>query len=214
MSTPKKIDWLNHGLEFIVVIIGILIAFQLNKCSTENQQAKTINMHLSQIKEETEFNKYYFKKGIKHTQSNLATLDTIFMLIAEKRETPKIDQFSIRLLSMSGVYIRKNAYLNFIESGDIRFMKDFEQKQKIINLYEYYKWVESFNEISSNLYSTDYYPYLKNNFDLLGGTIQSDDVYFSTLFKNILSSYSYTSKNRLKRYEGCLKEIEKYLGEK
>ncbi len=213
MSNGKKIDWLNHGLEFIVVIIGILIAFQLNKCGTENEQAKTINMHLQQIKDETKFNKYFLEKGIKHTQSNIAKLDSIFMFIAQKKETRKINLLSMQLLSMSGVYIRKNAYLNFIESGDIRFMKDFKRKQKIINLYEYYKWVESFNEVSRNLYSTDYYPYLKDNFDLLGGTTQSDDIYFSTLFKNILSSYSYTSKNRLERYEGCMKEIEKYLGE-
>ena len=185
----------------------------MNKCGTENEQAKTINMHLSQIKDETEFNKYFLKKGIKDTKSNLAKLDTIFMLISEKKGTPKINLLSIQLLSMSGVYIRKNAYLNFIESGDIRFMKDFKQKQKIINLYEYYKWVESFNEVSQNLYSTDYYPYLKNNFDLLNATTQPDDVYFSPLYKNVLSSYNYTSENRLERYEGCLKEIEKYLGE-
>jgi hypothetical protein len=90
-------------------------------------------------------------------------------------------------------------------------MKDFKQKQKIINLYEYYKWIESVNEVSQDLYSADYYPYLKDNFDLLNGTIQPDEIYFSKVFKNILSSYKYTSKSRLERYQGCLQEIEKYL---
>jgi hypothetical protein len=107
MSNEKKIDWLNHGLEFIVVIIGILIAFQLNKCGTENEQTKTINMHLNQIKEETKFNKHFLKEGIKHTESNLTDLDTILKLIAEKREIPKINQLSMKLLSMGGVYVRK-----------------------------------------------------------------------------------------------------------
>lgn len=211
MSNQKKIDWLNHGLEFIVVIVGILIAFQLNKYGTENEQAKTINIHLSQIRSETELNKKFFEDGIKNTQSNLTKLDTIFVLLTEKKETSRINQLSLELLNMSGVYIRKNAFLNFTESGDIRFIKDFDQKQKIINLYEYYKWVEAFNEVSMNLYSSDYYPYLKNNFDLVGGTLQSDDIYFSKVFKNILGSYYHTSKNRLERYKGCLKEMEAYL---
>jgi len=34
----QRIDWLNHSLEFVVVIVGILIAFQLNKCSIERSQ--------------------------------------------------------------------------------------------------------------------------------------------------------------------------------
>lgn len=52
----KKIDWVNHTFEFAVVLIGILLAFQLNTCSSENKQNTTINIHLSEIKEETESN--------------------------------------------------------------------------------------------------------------------------------------------------------------
>jgi len=46
MPIRNKIDWLKHTLEFIVVTIGILIAFQLNKCSVEKAQKKTIGIHI------------------------------------------------------------------------------------------------------------------------------------------------------------------------
>ena len=50
MSKRKfRIDWLNHSLEFIVVLIGILIAFQLNQCSTDKQNKKTSDTHLEEI---------------------------------------------------------------------------------------------------------------------------------------------------------------------
>lgn len=210
----NKIDWLNHGLEFLVVLIGILIAFQLNNYATTKEQNKTIAIHLTQILEETEFNKKNFENGIAYAQSNLAKLDTIFRLFGEKGNNEKINSLSIELLNLGGVYIRKNAYLNLIESGDIKFMKDFEQKSKIIDLYEFYKWVESFNEISFNLYSSDYYPYIRDNFDLVGGTTQSDDIYEAKLFKNVLGAYYRTSKNKLEKYEECLSQIKEYLGEK
>lgn len=212
MNTKKKhIDWLNHSLEFIVVIIGILIAFQLNKCSAENQQEKTIAIHLEQIKKETEINKRFLESALKLGESNLAKIDTIFVLLNQKEDYIEINQLSIELLNLSGAYFRKNAYQNLVESGDIRFIKNFDTKQNIINLYEYYKWVESFDEISRNLYIQDYYPYLKNNFDLVAGNAQDKEAYQSQLFQNILASYSQTSKNKIQKYRDCLNEISRYL---
>ena len=45
MTTKKKIDWLNHGLEFIVVVIGILLDFQLNTWSEQRKQRLIIDEH-------------------------------------------------------------------------------------------------------------------------------------------------------------------------
>ncbi|WP_298369187.1 hypothetical protein [uncultured Lutibacter sp.] len=206
-----KIDWLNHSLEFVVVIVGILIAFQLNKCSFENEQSLTIDIHSKEIIKETNLNKTSFENAIKYDELNLMKMDTLFKLLENKNNFIKANHLSLELLNLGGVYIRKNAYKILIESGDIRFIRNYEEKQNIVNLYEYYKWVESFNEISMNLYTSDYYPYLKNNFDLVKGSIQKDEIYTSKEFMNILGAYYRTSQNRLQKYKDCLVEINKYL---
>lgn len=207
----QKIDWLNHTLEFFVVIIGILIAFQLNKCSSDNEQSSTIEIHLSEILKETKLNKTSFENAIRYDEISLAKLDTLFKLLKKKEDFVKINTLSFELLSLGGVYIRKNAYQTLIETGDIRFMKQYDEKQRLVNLYEYYKWVDSFNEISMKLYTTDFYPYLKNNFDLVNGTIQNEAVYTSKEFNNILGAYYRTSQNRLQKYKDCLVEMDKYI---
>jgi len=211
--TKKKlrIDWLNHGLEFIVVIIGILIAFQLNKCSSENQQEKTVDIHLEQIRQEAEFNKKTLESALALGESNIGKMDTVFVLLEQKGNYEEINQLAIELLNLGGAYFRKNAFQNLVESGDIRFIKNFETKQRIINLYEYYKWTESFDEISRTLYMQDYYPYIKNNFDLITAKRQEEEVYQSKLFKNILASYKQTSENRIQKYRDCIREIDNYL---
>jgi hypothetical protein len=61
----------------------------------------------------------------------------------------------------------------------MRFMNDFEEQKKIINLYEYYEWLETFNRNALENYRTDYYPYLKDNFDLATRST------FRLLFKKI-----------------------------
>ena len=206
-----KIDWLNHSLEFVVVIVGILIAFQLNKCSFENEQSLTIDIHSKEIIKETNLNKTSFENAIKYDELNLMKMDTLFKLLENKNNFIKANHLSLELLNLGGVYIRKNAYKILIESGDIRFIRNYEEKQNIVNLYEYYKWVESYNEISMNLYTSDYYPYLKNNFDLVKGSIQKDEISTSKEFMNILGAYYRTSQNRLQKYKDCLVEINKYL---
>ncbi len=210
-NKSHRIDWLNHALEFFVVIIGILIAFQLNKCSSDRSQSQVIKTHLSQIVEETQFNKHSLESSIAYAENMMSKFDTIFTLIASKEDFRRVNQLSIDLLNLGGVYIRKTSYLLLTETGDFRYMKNFEKKQSIIDLYEYYKWVESFDQISITLHSSDFYPYVKANFDLIGNSIQADEVYESKLFKNILGAYYRTSQNRLKKYKDCLKEIDAYL---
>jgi hypothetical protein len=205
------IDWLNHGVEFLVVIIGILIAFQLNQYASERQQIKTVNTHLEQLKEETKFNKWSLESALTQGEINMAKFDTIFLLLNEGKDFERINLLTIDLLNLGGVYFRKNAYQNLVESGDIRFIHKFEIKENIINLYEYYKWVESFDEISRELYMQDFYPYLKNNFDLISARVQDENVYQTRLFKNILGAYRRTSENRIQKYRDCIKEIDDYL---
>ncbi len=206
-----RIDWLNHALEFFVVIIGILIAFQLNQYSLEKEQRQTIGNHLTQIKEETEFNKKSLQRAISYSEANLLKLDTVLGLIKRKENYPKINRLSLELVNLGGVYIRKNAYSTLVETGDIKFMKDFESKKKITNLYEYYKWIESISKVTMDVYANDYYPYLRNNFDFYGDGIQPIEIYQSKVFRNILGTIEKVSEFEIQKYRDCLNEIDKYL---
>lgn len=207
----KKIDWLNHTLEFVVVVIGILLAFQLNKCSSDRKEASTIQTHIEQIKEETKFNLGSIDVSIELAELNRRKLDTIFQMIFTTKDFSEINRLSIDLLNIGGVYFKKNAYSTIVQSGDIRFIKDLEKKQEIVGLYEYYKWVENIESLSLNDFNKDFYPYVKKHFDIVGGTVQSAEVYTGKEFKNILAAYSHLLTLKLVKYKDCKIEIERYL---
>lgn len=208
-----EIDWLNHGLEFAVVIIGILLAFQLNECATDSAEQKTVKNHLVEIQSETEYNANALRVSINQAESTISKLDSILILINEDSDYDLINKLSIDVLNLGGTYFRKNAFQNLVESGDIRFIEDFKTKQRIINLYEYYKWVETFDEISSTLYMQDYYPYLREHFDLVSGIPQEKSIYRTKLFRNIVGAYRRTSANRMQKYRDCQAEVEAFLQE-
>jgi len=193
------------------VVIGILLAFQLNKCSDENKNKKIIKSHLHQIYQETKINKKYLAQGIKKSENTLAKFDSIFLYLDKEIFYSKINSFIFELLIYNETILRKNAYISLTESGDFELIKDYKTKQQIIDLYEHYNWLKEVNEISEKVWETNFYPYLQRHFDFLGAEVQKEEVYQNKEFKNIIYSYSITTGTKLREYKECLKKIDLYL---
>jgi len=210
-SNKKEINWLKYGLEFLVVIIAILLAFQINTCSLDIEHRETVATHLKGINAEVLFNKQVIEESIKEVESNINKLDTIIGLLKRKKNYKKINQMSINLLTVPYAQIKTNAYQNFVKSVDIRLIKNFDTKKRIINLYESFKWLESVDEISRNVLLGDYYEYVKENFDLISNETQDESLYSSRVFKNVIVNYKVTSQNRIENHSRIKNEIEAYL---
>lgn len=207
----KNINWLNHLVEFVVVILGILIAFQMSTCAETKTQKKLIKEHLENIKSETKFNQRNIKAALELAESNQTKLDSLFFILPEDSALATVNNFSLALLNIGGVYIKRNAYRSLTESGDIRYIHDFKLKNEIVNLYEYYEWVKGIDEVHVNVYDRSYFPYILKNLDLVEGKVQSAEVYRSKDYKNILSSYRFFLVNRIKKYKDCQQEIDDFL---
>ncbi|QNJ97691.1 hypothetical protein [Constantimarinum furrinae] len=211
MRGTRKIDWLNHFLEFIVVIAGILIAFQLNTCSEQKKEQKLVDRHVENIIEETEFNKNNFEFASEKVRQSLNTLDTLLSFIEDKRDLDSINALSIEMLNLPITYIKRNSYNSFIESGDIRLVSNFELKEDIIRLYEYYTWAEGLDKITAESYNDHFLQYLMDHLDLVSTKTQDRSVYESKKFKNTLAVYNYQLRSRLMKYEELRGMIDEFL---
>jgi hypothetical protein len=211
MRWSKKIDWLNHLLEFVVVVIGILLAFQLNTCSENKNEANLVDEHIKNIIEETQFNKRNLEYSIKYSDTILKSIDTLLVELKKDKNISKINDLSFQILSINPLYIKKNAYNTLKESGDIRFIRNFDVKNEIILLYEYYSWAEGVDKVTMGTYQDYYFPYVVKNFDLLDGKLQSQEIYLNKEFKNIISGYRYTLNMRLQQNKETLAKINSFL---
>ncbi|PQJ79911.1 hypothetical protein [Polaribacter porphyrae] len=207
----RKTRFKTYLIEISVVVFGILMAFQLNECSSDNKQQKLIQSHLDYLKEETQINQINLKYALISAEKNLKKIDTIFTLLDGKTDLKNINRLSFEILNAGYLYVRKNAYNSLINSGDIRFIGSFDRKKDIINMYEYYSWTQSMDDGNRNSFLTDFFPYVKKNFDLVGGSIQDEKVYFSKEFSNYLSTYRHTLKLKIDKFKQCKKEIGKFL---
>jgi len=213
----NQIDWLNHSLEFIVVLIGILIAFQLNKCSDDHAKANLLENHLHYLRTECQENQSRLESAITHIHAQLMNCDSLLTEITEGKDITKIRNFSTRLLDMRPVDLVSDSYRVLVESGDIRYLDDYDQKRRIITLYESFDDVQNINDSNQKLYDNHFYPYLKENFDLVNWAkvkIQSKEeasAYYSNAFGNTISTYRYLLNTKMNTCKTELKMIEEYL---
>ena len=213
----RKIDWLNHSLEFLVVFIGILIAFQLNKCSDNRSKAELIENHLSQIELECEENQERIAIAITQIEEQIKNCDSLLSLIALESNPEKIRNLSTRLLDLRHLDLSQNAYKVLVESGDIRYLDNYESKRKIISLYDGFEKVKQINQSNQNLYDTHFYPYLKANFDLVNWTgvipesASEAALYYSREFANTVSTYRFLLLAKKRIYTERKENIEAYL---
>ena len=216
-NKKPRIDWLNHSLEFSVVLIGILIAFQLNKCSNNITQEELVENHITELKLESDENISRLENGITHSKQQLIKADSLLNYIVKRGDANTIKTLSAELLDLRSVSIKMDAYKVLTESGDIRFINRFNDKRSIILLYEQYTEVKKVNENAQKIYDDFYYPYIKDNFDLVNWNANNDELleeiknYYSKEFGNLVSTYRFMLNAKIKTYEKTLLKTRNYL---
>lgn len=109
-----KINWISLFLEFFVVLIGILIAFQLTEYTEKKRRERNLETHINDILKETEYNQGNFRFAKSIADWNLKKIDSVLTLIQNDGALGEINRLSHDLLNYGGLYIRKNAYTSLI----------------------------------------------------------------------------------------------------
>lgn len=136
----NKIKWQYALGEIFIVIIGITIAFSLNKCS-ENSKAQGLKLqYLSNIKRDVEADKAILENNLESIKKKIA----IATEIIPKLNTNAPDKMSIvgkvfSIISLTNFNPNDNTYQTLINSGDLKLIDDFEIKTAIEKHYSNYE---------------------------------------------------------------------------
>lgn len=146
METEKTGKYFKYAIgEIVLVVIGILIALQINNWNESNKESKTENVYINNIirdlinqtksieshqKREEEF--FEASKDIleNYYESNSLTLDSTFF--------DKGTKLTIRVTFS----ISHPTFTDLVSSGNIKLIKDASKKDKIIQYYQNLERVE------------------------------------------------------------------------
>ncbi|MFP2997181.1 DUF6090 family protein [Spongiivirga sp. MCCC 1A20706] len=208
----KKIKWRYALGEILIVILGISIAFSMNKYAEEKRDKKLKNQYVESLISDLEADKTILEDNI--TRMN-QKIDTIAPLLKQlTKDTPNKIRLTKNIIAGSIITEFRPqdvTYKTLINAGDLKLFDDLELKKSIQRHYsQTYGELRSAYERVENInakYLADYYIY--NNF--MDFTLRAG-VNFKfkdeKLLKGIFFSISNSIRLKLYRAEQGIKSCE------
>ncbi len=177
--------------EILIVIIGISIAFSMNKCAEIQKNESQKKQYLKNIKDDIEADKLHLEENFNSIKNKIQTLNSILPLInTESPEKVKSLKKIFSVFTLTEFHPKNITYQTMINSGDFKLIDDFKLKTAIEAHYSNYtsilKDYSRQETIHKNylgnylIYNTDYDMMKKGAFGFKN----------EKLFKNILQSMS------------------------
>jgi len=160
----KKINW-NYTLgEILIVIIGISIAFSLNKCAENSQDKKLEKLYLENLKNDVETDKNNLEQNLELLKSKEKTLFSTFKYFnpnVPKRDSLLTDSF-MRMVKIIEFSPKSTTHQTLINSVDLKLITNFNLKTTIQEHYRTYDILQQDYDRMVNIskkYIADYFIY-------------------------------------------------------
>ena len=206
-----KFDWQNHLVNFVLIVFSILLAFQLERCSGDRREQRLVNAHLQEILEETRFNLESHRETIEGQRRQLGHLDSLLVLIRQSEDPARINPAVMQAMNMSLPFTKTTAYNTFIQTGDIRYLQDFNVKSELITLYEFYDIARIYSDLMVENYDDGFFSHIKENLDIVGQEPQALEAYTDRGFVNSIASIRYFVNNSIAMLEQDVERMEAFI---
>jgi len=149
LSEGKPEKYLKYAIgEIILVVIGILVALQINNWNEEKKEQVQELKYLIEIKKNLESDLVQIENIRKEYQKISITVDSILIFIKDAKPKTtnynKLWEYIIEVTYVPSFQSQKNGYNNLISAGNINQMKNQELLREISS---HYNNIEHFNEL-------------------------------------------------------------------
>lgn len=189
MLSMKKINWQYAFGEILIVIIGISIAFSMNKCAEHSKDEKLKLQYLQSIKNDLEIDKATLESNLEALGKKIGTIQNVLPLFSIKDvEKKKGIRQIFGIMPLTDFNPKDITYQSMINSGDFSLIDDFGLKTAIETHYSDYKTIlkdYERQEIIHKEYVGDYFIHKMDYDAMRRGELGFKD---EKLLKNILQS--------------------------
>jgi hypothetical protein len=135
-----KVTWKYTLREIIIVIIGISIAFSLNKCADNINDKKLRKEYLTNLKNDVEADKLQLEKNVTAINQKLKTCAEIIpVLNSNQNPDMRLMNNVFAILKYENFSPKNITYKTLINSGDLKLIDDFQLKTAIQQHYSNYE---------------------------------------------------------------------------
>lgn len=173
LSENRVTKYLAYAIgEIVLVVIGILIALQLNNANEARKHAIELKAGMVALVKEIDRNIRYVERRIQNIESDMEDIETILHKInTNQADTITVD-FIGKIIKDVGPFtylpLRENAYRNFVNSDLINYIQEDSLKLEIIDIEVGYQIYQEKRNMMANNWETLLKPYYLRHSDLMG----------------------------------------------
>ena len=207
--------YLIYGIgEILLVVIGILIALQINNWNINKSNREEEKISLQAISEKMKFNQFQYEIGIERNTRVIVGAEELLTLMSDtatRMSKSRIEQ-NLNTLNKRFLMGKSNStsiYDELVGAGQLSNISSQELRNQLTDLKANMQLLESYEDLQIQYVDNHLSPFLNKHIDriIIGDTGSKKD---STLYdKTIQLNYSVFNKNNLEQsYEELLKSRE------
>ena len=172
LSEGKTRKYLKYAIgEIFLVVIGILLALQINTWNRDYQDSKREVIILKKLKNNIQVDTATFNDRITDIQSYLNKLN----IIENEISNDQLDNFSINIIEPLLGVVRMNlettTWENLKSTGEINLLRNAELTENLQDYYIQFKnnsksWTEGFKEYNRNILAPKFFEF--DDFSMFG----------------------------------------------
>lgn len=203
--------------EILIVIVGISIAFSLNKCSENNKNQEQKAQYLTSLKQDIAEDKEQLENNIIEINRKVDLSTELLPLLNTNNPEKNIKLRGVYQLAQLTNFTPKDfTYQALVNSGDLKLLDDLELKKSIERHYANYKMISDAykrQEIINKDYLGNYFIH-NTDYDLIqeGKSPFTDEKLLKNMMQAIRGSFIFkqiATQNGIKSCDSILKILNK-----
>ncbi len=203
----QSINWFEKIIEILVVVIGISLAFVLDRSYENYKNNRMAQLYLTGLKEDL--------------NADLVQLDSIQVMLKNQQKQLKHfldhlparkikrDSLAIYLNALSNLQLfemRASSFRSLQSSGQVALIPDFRIRQQLFSYYHKSEELKIFQQVLQEYFNRFIVPVLIEKLDMSNGKILDRNYFNSVPFKNIVLGYWSLQKQQQQLYQTIQKK--------
>ena len=202
----KRAKLLNLGLELLVVIFGVTIAFSLESWREGRKETKLEIEYLKSFKNDLEKDTLELRTYIDTLSVHKSNTGKLIGVIFQRDlENDSLLDYSLSLFFMTSFVPHSATYQSLTSSGQLQTIRNFELRKSIVDLYDInYAEIALLDEFNKNQVFDYKTPFLHDNMVYTQGGILNKEIILTPKYMNMTMSTFYFFEKKIQEYEQTL----------
>lgn len=176
-------------IEFVIVLLGITIAFWLSNLGEERKERELEEAYTKDLNTDLIKDQKALIYSIKQNEEKFEVLKQAYIYFSKSKTKAPIDSL-IGYAQTVGNYFHFTpndyTYLSLQQSGDFKIIQDRSLKKSMIELYGLYGLINSEQVNVIDALDRNYFPVLTSKYDMITGQVVDPNYFESAEFRNTI----------------------------